>query len=178
MSKQKKLCGEELVAKILEEFARITEESGEEVPYTVSLHVEETDPGLANVPGVKIHNEFEDPVFVPDFEGLTEEEIIDLTNELAENFLGMRHAESWYYVIVDGEDTEAFEDFSSAWRFAESMFMDWLIGKIKREIDTKKFEKDEFGNWRYKVCCDVDESILADGPIIEKREKIWWGERE
>ena len=175
MAEEKKIFGKELAEKILGEFARISEETGAEMSYTVSLQTEETDPGLKNVPGVKIHVEWDDPVFVPDFEGLTEEEAKNLVEDLAEDFVGPRHKEVRYYVVVEGEEDEEFEDFSSAERYAESLFREKIMDSIKNEVGTHEFKKDESGNWKYKVYFDGDESVFEQGPIIEEREKIWWG---
>ena len=86
MTKQEKLRGEELAAKIREEFARINEETGEEMPYKVTVHTDETEFGLADVPGVEVHNEWEDPMFIPDSEGMTEDEVAAFADGLAENF--------------------------------------------------------------------------------------------
>ena len=49
---------------------------------------------------------------------------------------------------------------------------------IKNEVDTHEFKKDELGNWKYKVYFDGDDSIFEEGPIIEKRENVWWGEEK
>ena len=176
---EKKLRGEELAAKIREEFSRIEEEAeGFEMPYTVTVHGKETDFGMEDVPGVSIHNECEDPIFIPDSEGMTEEKATSFAEGLAENFIGPRHEETRYYVVVKGEEDEEFDDFSSAYREAEALFREKLIDAIKNEVDTHKFKKDELGNWKYKVCFDGDDSIFEDGPIIEEREKIWWGEEK
>ena len=179
MKEQKKLFGEELAAKIVEEFSRIEEEAeGFDCPYTVTVHGNETEFGLEDVPGVNVHNDCEDPIFIPDSEGMTEEEAIDFAEGLAENFIGERHEETRYYVVVEGEEDEEFDNFLDAARHAEFLFREKLIDAIKNEVDTHKFKKDEFGNWKYKVCFDGDDSVFDEGPIIEKREKIWWGEEK
>ena len=175
---EKKLFGEELAAKIIEEFSRIEEEADFEMPYTVTTHKSETEFGLEDVPGVEIHNECEDPIFIPDSEGMTEEKATSFAEGLAENFIGERHEETRYYVVVKGEEDEEFDDFSSAARYAESLFCEKLIDAIKNEVDTHKFKKDELGNWKYKVYFDGDDSIFEEGPIIEKRENVWWGEEK
>ena len=175
---EKKLFGEELAAKIREEFSRIEEEADFEMPYTVTTHKSETEFGLEDVPGVEIHNECEDPIFIPDAEGMTEEEATSFAEGLAENFIGPRHEETRYYVVVKGEEDEEFDDFSSAARYAESLFCEKLIDAIKNEVDTHKFKKDELGNWKYKVYFDGDDSIFEEGPIIEKRRNVWWGEEK
>ena len=179
MTEQKKLFGEELAAKIIEEFSRIEEEAeGFEFPYTVTVHGSETEFGVEDVPGVSVHNEWDDPIFIPDAEGMTEKEVTAFAEGLAETFIGPRHEETRYYVVVEGEEDEEFEAFSDAWRHAESLFRDKLFEAINREVDTHKYEKDESGNWKYKVYFDGDDSVFEDGPIIEKREKVWWGEEE
>ena len=178
MTEEKKLKGKALAAKIIEEFSRIEEESGEELPYTVSVHTTETEFGLEDVPGVKIHNECEDPIFIPDSEGMTEKEVAAFAEGLAENFIGERHEETRYYVVVEGEDDEEFDNLSDAVRHAELLFREKLIDTIKNEVDTHKFKKDELGNWKYKVYFDGDDSVFDEGPIIEKREKVWWGEEK
>lgn len=175
---EKKLFGEELAAKIIEEFSRIEEEADFEMPYTVTTHKSETEFGLEDVPGVEIHNECEDPIFIPDSEGMTEEKATSFAEGLAENFIGERHEETRYYVVVKGEEDEEFDDFSSAARYAESLFCEKLIDAIKNEVDTHKLKKDELGNWKYKVYFDGDDSIFEEGPIIEKRENVWWGEEK
>jgi len=178
MTEQKKLFGEELAGKIIEEFSRIEEESGEEIPYTVTVHGTETEFGAEDVPGVEVHNECEDPIFIPDSEGMTEEEATSFAEGLAENFIGERHEETRYYVNVDGEEPEEFDDYISAAEYAESRFSEKLIDAIKNEVDTHNFEKDDSGKWKYKVYFDGDHSIFDEGPIIEVREKIWWGEEK
>ena len=90
MKNQKKFSGEELAAKILDEFARINEDTGEVMPYQVTIHTAVDEFGVDNAPGVKIHGGCEDPLFIPDFLGLTEDEIIGLANELAEDFFRQR----------------------------------------------------------------------------------------
>ena len=90
MTKQEKLRGEELAAKIREEFALISEETGGEIPYQVTIYTAVDEFGVDNAPGVKIHGGCEDPLFIPDFLGLTEDEIIGLANELAEDFFRQR----------------------------------------------------------------------------------------
>ena len=177
MAEKKKLFGEELAAKIIGEFSRIEEEAeGFEMPYTVTVHGTETGFGTEDVPGVKIHNECEDHIFIPDSEGMTEKEVAAFAEGLAENFIGERHEETRYYVVVKGEDDEEFDDLSDAARHAESLFRENLIEAINREVNTHKYEKDDSGNWKYKAYYDGDDSIFSDGPIIEEREKIWWGE--
>ena len=86
MTEQKKMYGEELAAKILEEFGRVNEEYEIEIPFMVTVHTEETEFGLADVPGVEIHNEWDDPIFIPDIDGMTEEEAKNFVEDLAENF--------------------------------------------------------------------------------------------
>ena len=86
MSKQKKLSGEELAVRILEEFDRINEEYDIEIPFKVTVHKDETEFGLPDVPGVEIHNEWDDPMFIPDAEGVTEDEAICFVEDLAANF--------------------------------------------------------------------------------------------
>ena len=86
MTKQEKLRGEELAAKILEEFDRVNEEYEIEIPFMVTVHTDETEFGLADVPGVEIHNEWDDPIFIPDSDGMTEEEAINFVENLAECF--------------------------------------------------------------------------------------------
>ena len=175
---EKKLRGKELAAKIREEFFRLEEEADFEMPYNITVHKDETEFGLEDVPGVEIHNECEDPIFIPDAEGMTEEKATSLAESLAANFIGQRREETRYYVVVEGEEPEEFEDFGDATRFAESIFRDKLIDAIKHEINTHKFEKDESGKWRYRAYFDGDDSIFEEGPIIEEREKIWWGEEK
>ena len=175
---EKKLFGEELATKIIEEFSRIEEEADFEMPYTVTTHKSETEFGLEDVPGVEIHNECEDPIFIPDSEGMTEEKATSFAEGLAENFIGERHEETRYYVVVKGEEDEEFDDFSSAAQYAESLFCEKLIDAIKNEVDTHNFKKDELGNWKYTVYFDGDDSIFEEGPIIEKRENVWWGEEK
>jgi hypothetical protein len=177
--KEKKLRGEELAAKIIEEFSRIEEEAeGFKFPYTVTVHGNETEFGLPDVPGVKIHNDCEDPIFIPDAEGMTEDEAVAFAEGLAENFIGPRHEETRYYVVVEGEEDEEFDDYSDAARHAELLFREILFEAINREVNTHNYEKDESGNWKYKVYFDGDDSVFEDGPIIEKREKVWWGEEK
>lgn len=179
MTEKKKLFGEELAAKIIEEFDRIEEEAeGFEFPYTVTVHKDETEFGTEDVPGVKIHNDCEDPIFIPDSEGMTEKEVAAFAEGLAETFIGPRHEETRYYVVAEGEEEEEFDNFLDAARHAEWLFREKLIDAIKSEVDTHKFEKDESGNWKYKVYFDGDDSVFDEGPIIEKREKIWWGEEK
>ena len=178
MTEEKKLKGKELAAKIIEEFSRIEEESGEELSYTVSVHKDETEFGTEDVPGVSVHYDCEDPFFIPDSEGMTEEETIKFAEDLAEDFIGPRHEETRYYVVVKGEEDEEFDDLSSAVRHAESLFRENLIEAINREVNTHNYEKDASGNWKYKVYFDGDDSIFEEGPIIEKREKVWWGEEK
>ena len=179
MTEQKKLHGEELAAKIIEEFSRIEEEAeGFEFPYTVTVHGSETEFGVEDVPGVSVHNEWDDPIFIPDAEGMTEKGVTAFAEGLAETFIGPRHEETRYYVVVKGEDDEEFDDLSDAARHAESLFRENLIEAINREVNTHKYEKDDSGNWKYKAYYDGDDSIFSDGPIIEEREKIWWGEEK
>ena len=179
MKEQKKLFGEELAAKIIEEFSRIEEEAGGfDFPYAVTVHGNETEFGLEDVPGVKIYNNCEDQIFIPESEGMTEKEVAAFAEGLAETFVGQRHEETRYYVTVDGEEPEEFDALSDAARHAEFLFREKLIDAIKNEVDTHKFKKDESGNWKYKVCFDGDDSVFEDGPIIEKREKVWWGEEK
>jgi len=178
MTEQKKLFGEELAGKIIEEFSRIEEESGEEIPYTVTVHGTETEFGVEDVPGVSVHNEWDDPIFIPDAEGMTEKGVTAFAEGLAETFIGPRHEETRYYVVAEGEEEEEFDAFFDATRHAELLFREKLIDAIKSEVDTHKFEKDDSGNWKYKVCFDGDDSVFDEGPIIEKREKIWWGEEK
>ena len=176
--KEKKLRGKELAAKIREEFSRIEEEADFEMPYNITVHKDETEFGTEDVPGVEIHNECEDPIFIPDSDGMTEEKVTSFAESLAANFIGQRREETRYYVVVKGEEDEEFDDFSSAAQYAESLFCEKLIDAIKNEVDTHEFKKDELGNWKYKVYFDGDDSIFEKGPIIEKREKIWWGEEK
>ena len=178
MTKQKKLTGEALAAKILDEFDRINDETGEEIPFKVTVHTAETCSGLPDIPGVELHNEWDDPMFFPDSKGMTEDEVVAFADGLAEDFFGERHEETRYYVVVTGEEDEEFDDFSSAARYAESLFCEKLIDAIKNEVDTHEFKKDELGNWKYKVYFDGDDSIFEEGPIIEKRENVWWGEEK
>ena len=178
MTEEKKLKGKELAAKIIEEFSRIEEESGEELSYTVSVHTTETELGEEDIPGVKIHNECEDPLFIADSEGMTEKDVAAFAEGLAENFIGPRHEETRYYVTVDGEEPEEFDDLSSAVRYAESLFREILFEAINGEVHAHKFEKDASGNWKYKVYFDGDDSIFEEGPIIEKRRNVWWGEEK
>ena len=176
---EKKLFGEELAAKIREEFSRIEEEAeGFEFPYTVTVHGSETEFGVEDVPGVSVHNEWDDPIFIPDAEGMTEKGVTAFAEGLAETFIGPRHEETRYYVVAKGEADEEFEDFSSAERYAESLFCEKLIDAIKNEVDAHKFKKDELGNWKYKVYFDGDDSIFEEGPIIEKRRNVRWIGRE
>ena len=87
MTTQNKLFGEELAAKILEEFDRVNDETGEEMPYKVTVHTSETYFGLPDIPGVEVHNEWEDPMFIPDSEGMTEEEAEKFVEDLASCFM-------------------------------------------------------------------------------------------
>ena len=176
---EKKLFGEELAEKIIEEFSRIEEEAeGFEFPYAVTVHGSETEFGTEDVPGVNVHNECEDPIFIPDSEGMTEKEVAAFAEGLAENFIGERHEETRYYVVVEGEEDEEFDRYSGAAHHAESLFREILFEAINREVNIHNYEKDEFGNWKYKVYFDGDDSVFDKGPIIEEREKIWWGEEK
>ena len=172
--KEKKLRGEELAAKIREEFSRIEEEADFEMPYNITVHKDETEFGLEDVPGVEIHNECEDPIFIPDSEGMTEEKATSLAESLAANFIGQRREETRYYVVVKGEEEEEFDYFSyAAWR-AESLFREKLIDAIKHGVWTCELPKNEVGNWQYKAYLAVDDSIFEKGPIIEERRNVRW----
>ena len=130
---EKKLFGEELAGKIIEEFSRIEEEAeGFEFPYTVTVHGSETELGEKDVPGVEIHNEWDDPIFIPDSEGMTEKEVAAFAEGLAETFIGPRHEETRYYVVVEGEEEEEFDAFLDAERHAELLFREKLIDEIGR----------------------------------------------
>lgn len=86
MTEQKKLTGEELAVRILDEFDRVNEEYDIEIPFQVTVHTAETEFGMPDVPGVKIHNEWDDPMFIPDAEGMTEDEATRFVEDLASNF--------------------------------------------------------------------------------------------
>ena len=176
---EKKLFGEELAGKIIEEFSRIEEEAeGFEFPYAVTVHKDETEFGTEDVPGVNVHNECEDPIFIPDSEGMTEKEVAAFAEGLAENFIGERHEETRYYVVAEGEEEEEFDRYSGAAHHAESLFREILFEAINREVNIHNYEKDDSGNWKYKVYFDGDDSIFEEGPIIEERKIIWWGEKK
>ena len=87
MKKQKKLRGEELAAKILEEFDRVNEEYEIEIPFMVTVHTAVDEFGVDDAPGVGIHNEWDDPIFIPDSEGMTEEEAEKFVEDLASCFM-------------------------------------------------------------------------------------------
>ena len=87
MTKQEKLRGEELAAKIREEFDRANEEYGIEIPFTITVHKDVDEFGVDDAPGVGIHNEWDDPIFIPDSEGMTEEEAEKFVEDLASCFM-------------------------------------------------------------------------------------------
>ena len=84
--KEKKLHGEELIAKILEEFKRISDETGDELTHKVFLRVEEKKIGKNDVHGVNVYIEDESPIFIPDFCGLGMDEVASFASELAGRF--------------------------------------------------------------------------------------------